>query len=64
MKMRHFCYYNNSDATFRLLLTGDINSNPGPVFALTAGKIDCLVMNPRSLKKLSQRQHNKLAIRV
>ena len=55
--MCHVCYYNNSDATFRLLMSGDINPNPGPVSASTAGKINCLVMNARSLK----RQHNKLA---
>ena len=45
MKMCHVCYYNNSDATFRLLISGDINPNPGPVSASTAGKINCLVMN-------------------
>ena len=39
-----------SDATFRLLMSGDINPNPGPVSASTAGKINCLVMNARSLK--------------
>ena len=49
MKMCHVCYYNN-DATFRLLMSGDINPNPGPVSASTAGKINCLVMNARSLK--------------
>ena len=27
MKMCHVCYYNNSDATFRLLMSGDINPN-------------------------------------
>ena len=43
-------YYNNSDATFRLLMSGDINPNPRPVSALTAGKINCLVMNARILK--------------
>ena len=32
MKMCHVYYYNNSDATFRLLMSGDINPNPGPVF--------------------------------
>ena len=50
MKMCHVCYYNNSDATFRLLMSGDINPNPGPVSASTAGKINCLVMNARSVK--------------
>ena len=50
MKMCHVCYYNNSDATFRLLMSGDINPNPGPVSASTAGKTNCLVMNTRSLK--------------
>ena len=50
MKMRHVCYYSNSDATFCLLMSGDINLNPGPVSASTFGKIDCLVINPRSLK--------------
>ena len=50
MKMCHVCYYNNSDATFRLLMSGDINPNPGPVSASTAGKINCLVMNAGSLK--------------
>ena len=35
----------NSDATFRLLMSGDINRNPGPVSASTAGKINCLEMN-------------------
>ena len=49
--MCHVCYYNNSDATFRLLISGDINSNPGPVSASTAGKIYCLVINARSLKR-------------
>ena len=44
------CYYNNSDATFRLLISGKINPNSGPVSASTAGKINCLVMNARSLK--------------
>ena len=33
-----------------LLISGDINPNPGPVSASTAGKINCLVMNARSLK--------------
>ena len=50
MKMCHVCYYNNSDTTFRLLMSGDINLNPGPVSAATAVKINCLVMNARSLK--------------
>ena len=51
----HACYYNNnSDATFRLLMSGDINPNPG-LAPLTAGKINCLVMNARSLKSY----HNK-----
>ena len=50
MKMCHVCYYNNSDATFRLLMSDDINPNPLPVSASTAGKINCLVMNARSLK--------------
>ena len=44
------CYYNNSDATFRLLISGKINPNSGPVSASTAGKINFLVMNARSLK--------------
>ena len=48
--MRHVCYYNNSDATFCLLMSGDINPNPGPVSASTPGKIYCLVMNTRSFK--------------
>ena len=38
------------DASFLLLMSGKINPNPGPVSALTAGKINCLVMNARSLK--------------
>ena len=50
MKMRHVCYYNNSDARFRLLMSGDMNLNTGPVSASTAGKINCLVKNARSLK--------------
>ena len=54
MKMRHVCYYNNSDATFRLLMSGDINSNPGPVSISTAGKNNCLVMNARSLKSITK----------
>ena len=48
--MCHVCYYNNSDATFRLLMSGKINPNPGPVFASTAGMINCPGMNARSLK--------------
>ena len=51
MKMCHVCYYNNSDATFRILMSGDNNPNPGPVSALTAGKKNCLLMNTRSLKR-------------
>ena len=50
MKMCHVCCYNSSDATFRLLMSGDINPNPEPVSASTAGKINCLVMNARSSK--------------
>ena len=50
MKMCCVCYYNNSDATFRLLMSGDTNLNPGPVSASTAGKINCFVMNARSLR--------------
>ena len=50
MKMCHGFYHNNPDATFRLLMSGDINPNPGQVLASTAGKINCLVMNARSLK--------------
>ena len=50
MKMCHVCYYNISDATFRLLMYGKINPSPGPVSASTAGKINCLVMDARSLK--------------
>ena len=50
MKMCHVCYYNNSDATFHILMSGDISPNPGPISASTAGKINCLVMNARSLK--------------
>ena len=50
MKICHVCYYNNSDVTFRLLMSGDINPYPGPVSASTADKINCLVMNARSLK--------------
>ena len=49
MKMCHVCYY-NSDATFRLLMSGEINPNPGPVSPSTAGKINCLVVNAKSLK--------------
>ena len=48
--MCHVCYSNNSDATFRLLMSDDINPNPGPVSASTAGKINCLVVNARNLK--------------
>ena len=48
--MCHVCYYNNSGATFRLLMSDDINPNPGLVSPSTAGKINCLVMNARSLK--------------
>ena len=48
MKRCHVCYYNNSDATFRLLMSGDINPNPGPVSASSPGKINWLVMNARS----------------
>ena len=33
MKMCYVCYYNNSDATFRLLMYGDIDPNPGTVSA-------------------------------
>ena len=54
MKMCRVCCYNNSDATFRLSMSGKINLNPGPVSAPTAGKIYCLMMNARNLKKLSQ----------
>ena len=54
MKMCHVCYYNNSDATFRLLMSGKINRNLGPVSASTAGKINCLVMNARRLKSYPQ----------
>ena len=50
MKMCHVCHYNNSDATFRPLMSGDINPNPGPVSSSTTGKINCLVMNARSFK--------------
>ena len=39
-------------------MSGDINPNPGPVSASTFGKINCLVMNARSL---SQRPHNVIA---
>ena len=48
--MCHACYYNNSDATFRPLMFGDINRNPGPIPVSTAGTINCLVMNARSSK--------------
>ena len=58
MKICHVCYYNNSDATFRLLISGDINSNPGPV-SDQLPRDEC-----QKLKKLSQRQDNKLAIRA
>ena len=50
MKLCHVCYNNNSDAKFRLLMSGKINPNPGPVSPSTADKINCLVMNARSLK--------------
>ena len=40
--MCHVCYYNNSDATFRLLISGNINPNPEPVSASTAGIKDQL----------------------
>ena len=50
MKMCHVCYYNNSDASFLLLMSGKINPYPGPVSASTAGKINRLVINARSLK--------------
>ena len=53
--MGHVCYYNDSDATFRLLMSGDINPNPGPVFASTAGKINCLVMNASTINWKSVR---------
>ena len=32
-------------------MSGDNNPNPGPVSTSTAGKINCLVMNARSLKR-------------
>ena len=48
--MCQVCYYNNSDATLCLLMSGDINPNPGPVASSTVGKINCLVMNARSLQ--------------
>ena len=41
--MCYVYYYNNSHARL-------INPDPGPVSASTAGKINCLVMNARSLK--------------
>ena len=44
--MPHVCYYNNSDATIRLLMY----ANPEPVSASTVGKINCLVINARTLK--------------
>ena len=52
IKMCHVCYYDNSFATFRLLMSGDINPNTGPLSASTntVGKINCLVMNARSFK--------------
>ena len=50
IKSTHVFYHNNPDATFRLLISGKINPNSGPVSASTAGKINCLVMNARSLK--------------
>ena len=50
MKTCHVCYYNNSDAIFRLLMSGDINPNPLSVSASTAGKINCLVLSVGSLK--------------
>ena len=34
----------------RILMSGDINPNPRPVSASTAGKINFLVINARSLK--------------
>ena len=58
MKVCHVCYYNNSVATFRLLTSGDINPSPGPVSDQLPGD-KC-----QKLKQLSQRQHNKLAIRA
>ena len=39
MKLSHVCYFNNADATFRLLMSGDVNPNPGPVSASTAASI-------------------------
>ena len=51
MKMCHVCYYTKSDATFHPLISGDINPNHGPISALTAGKINCLVKNARSFLK-------------
>ena len=35
-EMCHVCYYNNSDATFCLLMSGDINPNPGPVSSIAS----------------------------
>ena len=56
MKICHVCYYNNSDATFRLLMSGKIKPKPGPVSASTGGKINCLVARDecQNFKKLSQ----------
>ena len=60
MKMCRVCYYNNSNATFRLLMSGDINPNPGPVSASTAGNINFMPRDEcQKLKKLSQRQRKK-----
>ena len=59
-KMCHVCYY-NSDATFRLLMV--VTSIPTLdrfLLRLLVRSID----ECQKLKKLSQRQHNKLAIRV
>ena len=44
------CLLVNGYVTFHLSMSGDINPNPGPVSASTAGKLNCLVMNARSLK--------------
>ena len=52
--MCHVYYYNNSDATFLLLMSDDINPNPGLFFASTAGEINWLVMNARSLKVITK----------
>ena len=54
MKMCHVCYYNNSDDTSRLLMSGDINPNPGPFSVSTAGEVNCLEMNARSLKSYNK----------